>query len=576
MLFNLQCFASGSEDGSELIKADWFTDYTNANDVVLTVEVESSAGYVQTIAVVMYDDGFDALSADKKPAITDYFCMDEIVVKKGENGRISFDITDTATPLADGAYKILVQGSGADAAKSRLQIPVWVINPSKIPGLISRFNSADAANLKGYIDEVKLPLRLEVSETESSDRIKAFLSIRAKDYKDKFVTLHDVEKAWHVSEIIACLSDASPDKEYIRTLVETNAESIGIDTENVDYAANIDDVYKTMVYNNSIDAVSSMQEIKTLFEQAVAIEALNSASGTEISSVLAVYYEDIGISEKDYEKFADCTDSQTKLKIARMLANKDFKTVDEINSSFKGAIDKYIKDDSLEDTGSSGSTGGGGGGGGGGKAGSAIKGAGGTVSSAVTAPAYPQTTQPSFADCPESHWAYSYIEELKKSNIISGYSDGKFYPDKTVTREEFVKMVMLISGLFNENSTCEFSDAVKGEWYYAYVASAYAEGIINGVNAERFGIGSEISRQDVAVIICRLLTKLDAELKADGEAISFTDSEAISDYAAQSISTLTKMSVLNGFSDGTFRPGASLTRAEAAKILGLAKSHINQ
>ena len=572
MLFNLQCFASGTENISELLKADWSADYTNANDVVLTVEAESSAGYIQTIAVVMYDDDFDALSDDNKPAITDYYCMDEVVVKKGETGTVTFDITDTATPLADGAYKILVQGSGIDAAKCRLQMPVWVINPSRIPGLISRFNSADTTNLMGCVDEVKNPLRLEVGANESTNRKKAFISIREKDYEGKFTTLHDVERAWILSEVIDCLSDSTPDREKLRNLIEENAESLGVDTENTDYTSNADDVYSTMVYNNSIDKASSAQELKTLFDRAVAIEAVNSASGTNVASKLEKYYEDLGISEEDYEKFDSCKDSQTKLKISRMLASKDFKTTDEINDTFKDAIDKYIKDDDTSSD--NGSSGGGGGGGGGGKGGSAIKGMGAPVNAGVSDTTSSQEMQTAFDDCTPSHWAYSYIDELRKNNIVSGYTDGNFYPDRPVKREEFVKMIVSLAGLYNKDSKCTFADVPTGEWYYTYVASAYEKGIVNGVSDISFGVGADVSRQDVAVIVYRLLEKLGADISSAADVKTFTDSAYIADYASDSVSALTKLSVLGGYEDGSFRPTDSITRAEAAKIIGMVKTFI--
>ena len=86
-------------------------------------------------------------------------------------------------------------------------------------------------------------------------------------------------------------------------------------------------------------------------------------------------------------------------------------------------------------------------------------------------------------------------------------------------------------------------------------------------------MGADISRQDVAVIVCRLLAKLGVSTDAS-TAKTFADSNEISAYATDSVNTLTAMSVLNGFEDGTFRPNASLTRAEASKIISLVKTYI--
>ncbi|MBQ8526392.1 MAG: S-layer homology domain-containing protein [Clostridia bacterium] len=575
MLLSGQCFATDGESAQSLLQVSWSGNYLNSSAPELKIDVESSAGYIQTVAVVMYDDDFDAESEDNKPAITDYYRMDEVVVKKGETGTVKFKITEIGTPLADGAYKLLIQGSGGRAGESRVQIPVWVINPSGISGLISSFNNATVSNLKGYINEVEKPLQLEVGERESTDRLNAFLSIREKDYSNSFATLHDVERAWKISEIIDCLANASSDKAKLQNLFEIYAESIGIDTARDDYKDNTAAIYNNIVYNNDLSAADSISEIKELFDEAVAIATINSATGKTIAQKLAEYYDEAGISTDSYNKLADCSDKQVKIKIERMFLNKDFLTTDAIKETFDNAVDKYIKeddDDSDSDSGSGNS--GGGGGGVGGR--TAIKGISAAVDAAVTSPAASQTPAASFGDCTAEHWAHSYIEALKESGIISGYSDGSFYPDRTVKREEFVKMAVLMCGLYDEGSECNFIDVLKDEWYYAYVSSAYKESIVTGLSEESFGIGADISRQDVAVIACRLLDKLGIEAGAEGENKVFTDADKIADYAAESVGILTKMTVINGFEDGSFRPEASLTRAEAAKILSLVKSYIKQ
>lgn len=179
LMLSFTCFASDT-DNSALIAANWSVDYNNKNDVCLTVDIQSDAGYIQNISIVMYDDEFDALSVDNKPAFDDYYHMDEIVLKKGETASVKFDISDEETPLTDGSYKILVQGSGKDAKFSTLQFPVWVINPSIIPGIISRFNNADASNIINCINEVKNTLRLDVKQSETAKRLTSFVNIKKK------------------------------------------------------------------------------------------------------------------------------------------------------------------------------------------------------------------------------------------------------------------------------------------------------------------------------------------------------------------------------------------------------------
>ena len=567
ILLNSHCFAAYATSDESLLQVNWSGKYMDSSNPVLEIDVMSSAGYIQTIAVAMYDDVFDAESEDNRPAFTDYYRMDEVVLKKGEVRTLRFKITNNGTPLEDGAYKILIQGSGKSSEESRVQIPVWVIKPLKIEGLLYDFNHADVSNMMDHIEDVEKPLQLEVADSESTARLNAFLNIRDKDYSGNFANLEDIKETWSVSEIIECLTNDSANKVRLQSLFENNASIIGIDVVGSDYKDNTTEIYNSIVYNNSLGGATSKSNLKELFSQATAITMINGAKSETISNTLATYYDEIGISDANYNKLSNCTDDQLVLKIERMFLNKDFKTAAKIKETFDNAVNTYIKENgsglgSGSDSGS-------------GKEQAPIK----VPDAKVDATADSSTSSPSakgsFKDVTTEHWAYNYIETLKDSGIISGYSDGKFYPDRTVKREEFVKMAVLMCDLNDENAECKFKDVLGNAWYYTYVSSAYKTGIISGLSEERFGVGSDISRQDVAVIVCRLLEKLDIKTESVGENNEFTDVDAIADYAMESVNMLSKMKVINGLEDGTFRPNVSLTRAEAAKILSLIKSYIN-
>ena len=480
---------------------------------------------------------------------------------------VTFGISNEGTPLEDGAYKILVQGSGKDASSCTVQLPVWVIKPSEIPGIVSKFNSADSSNLIGYINEVKNALKLDVKAVESAERKAAFISIRQNDFSDSFATLEDISNSWKISEIIECLSISSPDKVLLQELIEKNSAIIGIDTENEDYKYT-SQIYKNMVYGDNAKDTDSIEKVRNLFNSSVAIAVVNGASSSDISQKLDKYYKILGIDEDIYEKYLQCSEKQTKQKIQRMLLDKNFKTADKIRETFEEAVKKYITDKDSSSSSASSS-----GGGGGSRGGAATSGMGAAVNSAVTDIEETQNTVASFKDCPQNHWAYKYVEELRSDNIISGYADGNFYPDNKVKREEFIKMIVVLSGITSQDVSCDFDDVSAFAWYRPFVASAFDAGIVKGVDDRNFGVGSDISRQDVAVIICRLLDKLGTDINAKSDK-TFADEQDISDYASESVDTLSALSVLNGYEDGTFRPKASLTRAEASKIICLVKALI--
>jgi hypothetical protein len=134
-----------------------------------------------------------------------------------------------------------------------------------------------------------------------------------------------------------------------------------------------------------------------------------------------------------------------------------------------------------------------------------------------------------------------------------------------ITREEFIKLVI---GVLNENTaegTAYFTDVSNDAWYSRYVNKAFEIGIVNGLGDGSFGVGQNITRQDISAILYNAL-KYKAIKTQMGE-LRFTDNDNISDYAKEAVSVLSEMGVINGYEDGSFQPRASATRAEAAQLI---------
>ena len=119
--------------------------------------------------------------------------------------------------------------------------------------------------------------------------------------------------------------------------------------------------------------------------------------------------------------------------------------------------------------------------------------------------------------------------------------------------------------LVSNDTTKEFSDVKANSWYYGNVMSLYNLGIVNGLGEERFGIGNELSREDLAVITVRVAKHCGINLPKRTE-ITFVDDSLISDYAKESVSSLSSCGIMTGYNN-EFSPKDSVTRAMAAKII---------
>ena len=79
-----------------------------------------------------------------------------------------------------------------------------------------------------------------------------------------------------------------------------------------------------------------------------------------------------------------------------------------------------------------------------------------------------------------------------------------------------------------------------------------------------FGAGESLTREDLAVILERILKNTDTEAVSD---TVYTDAENISDYAIDAVNFVTAMGIMEGY-DGAFDPKGQVTRAQAAKVMG--------
>lgn len=161
-------------------------------------------------------------------------------------------------------------------------------------------------------------------------------------------------------------------------------------------------------------------------------------------------------------------------------------------------------------------------------------------------------------------WYKEYILALAEKGIVSGRGDGKFYPNDTVTREEFVKMICNAVNLPVNLTATSFVDVDVNAWYAPYISTAYYNGVINGQSAQIFGIGQNILRQDAAVICNNIIKGILTDESAN---ITFADDTSISAYAKESVYNLAKVGIINGDNLGNFNPSANLTRGESAKII---------
>lgn len=172
-----------------------------------------------------------------------------------------------------------------------------------------------------------------------------------------------------------------------------------------------------------------------------------------------------------------------------------------------------------------------------------------------------------FNDLGETAWATEAILQLFERGVVSPAEDGRFRPNDSVTREEFVKLLMEAFGIKAEGAAKPFADETEGAWYTPYLAAARQIGLVNGYDDGRFGVGEQITRQDMAAMAYRAVGLTGKQLSETVEAAVFSDSSEISGYAVEAVTALQQAEVVSGMEDGGFAPRETASRAQAAKII---------
>lgn len=200
----------------------------------------------------------------------------------------------------------------------------------------------------------------------------------------------------------------------------------------------------------------------------------------------------------------------------------------------------------------------------------------------ITVPATPTPTPPtsptpppsitstvdtsSFNDLQSVGWAVTAINTLAQAGIISKNTEMMFKPLNNVKREEFVKLIVSGFNLNNPNATSDFTDVDKNSWFYPYVSSMTILNLVKGYNDHSFGAGQAITRQDIAVLLYRVIQHKALDV-TPSEPVLFGDDPIISDYAKDAVYMMRQMCIIRGTPENMFKPTSFATRAEAAQML---------
>ncbi len=168
-------------------------------------------------------------------------------------------------------------------------------------------------------------------------------------------------------------------------------------------------------------------------------------------------------------------------------------------------------------------------------------------------------------------WAYEGIDALAKAGVFKGMTPTTFGPELTTTNAQVIALAVRIAGLKADGAT---TNLVAGDhWVYAEMAAAEKAGIL-GIFGGKVATEEATTREVAFTLLYNALKAAGVVLPETAEAIEYTDASSIDPACVEAITALTKAGIVNGMGDGTLAPKATITRAQLAKILGIAQTLI--
>lgn len=308
--------------------------------------------------------------------------------------------------------------------------------------------------------------------------------------------------------------------------------------------------------------ILSAEQGNAAFEEAMLLHLIKNYKdsgsghvGTYLNTYSALYTK-CGFDLSLLKQVSDLTAVYTKLK------NSSAASISALAAEFP-AIVEQVKNSSTPSTGSSSSSS---------SSGRGAAGSGTTVggSNSTDSVNYinPDTNAPYstgvFSDMETVLWAKEAVETLAERGVIAGKGGGLFAPNDEITRQEFVKILVGAFGLTAQDAECLFTD-VTAEWAMQPVAVAAALGIVNGTGENMFSPEEQITREDGAAMLARAAAVMGVTLEESG--YRFEDDGLIADYAKSAVYRLNGAGIISGKGADIFDPKASMTRAEAAKMI---------
>ena len=527
---------------------------------VLTPSVFAYENTTVIVSNILLDDGTYSVTVKGSCEPQSYVSI-YVTDDKGGLGAVEQCVSDefgfyqkTFPVENEGTYNVVVNNY---ISNNRTSTTFKLYSQQEIEDAVVDFNSASTTDdIKNYITLYGEIFGFDTTYyNASSEEYVATQMLAVKDELTRFNIVEKFDEANIRAYIYGLKTNTEDILKYYNYILEIVTSEVGMYAE---YEA-VDEVTKARIDAIAFETpVEDMQELCEIFFMAITEEKIKSNTSTKVDEFLETYSQYLGL-----DNYTDTT----ILKRGSIISDLKTSEIPDNTNDFAFLYEslKTSKENIVIEKPSTGAGSGGGGGGGG----SSLP----TEPTGYENPEMLETPAPdivadiSFDDLDGYSWATDAISHLASKGVVNGKEENKFYPADNITREEYAKIIVLAFGLYNEDAICDFVDVDAQSWSYKYIASMYGYGAINGYNDGSFGATKPITREEMAVMLYRVMQKQSRLEFASELKTNLYDYNEISDYAKNSVVSLNYNKIIAGDEKGYFNPKNNATRAEVCKMI---------
>lgn len=408
-------------------------------------------------------------SVDKKDAFAK-----KVYDTRGANTHLFIDLG--AIPLAQsgsGVYTINMFDIEKDASEQKT---FYLSNINDYKGAMAGLNllvNADLSEIADYIEANKDNLEFSCGLYELADKQKTAGLVSAQLKKQLFSETDRESNRAVYRNLLLINGLANKKIDSLGTVAQYSALINGGGLSSWYAGIEEESVQNEILARLNGESFADIEELENKIIEAFVLEKVQHNTGYgEAKKIITQFETKLGITASDYSDTAYSA-----------VSGKDYKNKEELAAALKN------NNNSAPSVSYSSSGGGGGKG-----SSSSYQMSQSVISNATITPVVKEI----FSDLGDVEWAKEHIEKLYKNNIVAGDGEGKYLPDNTVTREEFVKMMVLAFDMYSETAKAEFADYAAES-----VKLLSSNGIINGIDGN-FRPLDNSTRAQAAVVISRL------------------------------------------------------------------------